>query len=88
MDQGHTYSSKGLVQANVYAPEGFTPPPTFTLDWDGKPITFFRLSDETLTCGTVYGIKGACTNFECHRRELGECQCGRHSGSVKLAKAD
>jgi hypothetical protein len=78
MDTGYTYSSKNLARASIYAPPEFDVPDELVLTIDGNAVTFFRLSDRSLECGKAPGVSGECTNLECHRRSLGECDCGRH----------
>jgi len=81
MDTGYTYAAKGtLERLSLYAPPQLEPPLSVTVTRDGAPVEFVRLSDVELTCGTVYGTPKACTTHECHRRVIGECQCGRHKG--------
>lgn len=87
MDTGYTYSSRDLVRASVYAPPGFEAPDVLTLTKDGTEVQFFRLSDRSLECGAVSGVSGVCTNYECHRRTLNECDCGRHE-SPRFTKAE
>jgi hypothetical protein len=79
MDTGYTYSARGsLERLSVYAPPKFEPPLSITVTRDGTDVVFVRLSDVELTCGSVSGVQGACRTAECHRRVIGECQCGRH----------
>ncbi|MDR6574319.1 hypothetical protein J2X60_002978 [Curtobacterium sp. 320] len=81
MDVGYTYAAKGaLDQLSLHAPPEFEPPTSVTVTRDGAPVVFVRLSDVVLTCGKVSGVQGSCTSAECHRRVIGECQCGRHRG--------
>lgn len=82
MDTHYTYASlRGGLIAHIYAPPELDAPETLELPSahpGRKPVTFIRVSDRPLVCGAVYGVKGSCTSAECHRRELGKCQCGRH----------
>lgn len=81
MDVGYTYAAKGtLERLSLHAPPEFEPPTSVTVTRAGTPLVFVRLSDVVLTCGNVAGVQGSCTNAECHRRVIGECQCGRHRG--------
>lgn len=81
MDVGYTYAAKGtLERLSLFAPPQFEPPLSVTVMRDGTPVVFVRLSDVELTCGAVHGVTGRCSSAECHRRVLGECQCGRHRG--------
>lgn len=81
MDTGYTYAAKGtLERLSLYAPPEFEPPLSVTVTRHGVPVVFVRLSDLELTCGAVHGINGRCGSAECHRRVIGECQCGRHKG--------
>jgi len=81
MDVGYTFSARGtLERLSVYVPPEFEPPLSVTVTRDGTDVVFVRLSDVELTCGAVSGVTGKCTSAECHRRVIGECQCGRHKG--------
>lgn len=97
MQTGHTYCSQTWQKVDIYVPENFGPPDEITLvDPEGEDMLFFRLSDRALECDDVIGVTGHCDNYECHRRELGQCDCGRHKdnregphrrGEVKMEKA-
>jgi hypothetical protein len=87
MDVGHTYASAEGVRLCLYVVAEVAPPETLELERDGKPITFDRVSEGSLHCGHVLGIKGNCTSYECHRAELGKCQCGRHEFGVPIRRA-
>ena len=81
MDTGYTYSARGtLERLSLYAPPAFEPPPSITVTRNGVAVEFVRLSDLVLTCGAVAGTQGSCASYECHRRVIGDCQCGRHKG--------
>lgn len=87
MDTGYTYSTSDWIRASVYAPPEFEPPATLQLARGDELVTFMRVSDRSLYCGKVADVTGDCDNFECHRRVLGECQCGRHAKPVRFTKA-
>jgi hypothetical protein len=81
MDAGYTYAARGtLERLSVFVPPEFEPPLSVTVTRDGVDVVFVRLSDVELTCGAVSGVTGRCSSAECHRRVIGECQCGRHKG--------
>jgi len=81
MDVGYTFAARGtLERLSVFAPPQFEPPLSLTVTRDGVDVVFVRLSDLELTCGAVTGVTGRCTSAECHRRVIGDCQCGRHQG--------
>jgi hypothetical protein len=81
MDTGYTYAAKGtLERLSLFVPPQYEPPVSVTVTTQGAPLEFVRLSDVVLTCGAVHGVTGSCTSAECHRRVIGECQCGRHRG--------
>lgn len=86
MDIGHAYSTLSRVRAVIYAEPQFEVPPTLTLKLDGMPVEFFLLADRSLRCGAVDGVSGSCESWDCHRIDLGKCQCGRHP-SVSLSRA-
>jgi len=89
MDTGYTYAAKGtLERLSLFAPPQFEPPLFVTVTRDGEPVVFMRLSDVELTCGSVHGVNGRCSSAECHRRVIGECQCGRHRGLLDRAPND
>lgn len=79
MDTGYTYGSPTGERGSIYLPPAFTPPDEITVvREDGATETWARVSDRELDCGEVYGVKGRCSSYECHRARLGFCQCGRH----------
>lgn len=88
MDIGYTYGESTGVRIALYAPPAFQVPEQVVLGdrETGDAVTFYRLSDRDLTCGVVHGVKGKCMSFECHRRELGKCQCGRHPEGVQIKR--
>ncbi|PZE66924.1 hypothetical protein DEI83_06340 [Curtobacterium sp. MCBD17_021] len=84
MDVGYTFSARGtLERLSLFVPPEFEPPLSVTVTRDGADVVFVRLSDVELTCGAVSGVTGKCTSAECHRRVIGECQCGRHKGLLE-----
>lgn len=88
MDIGYTFGeSTGAIIA-LYVPAEFLVPEQIVLgDRETRDaVTFYRLSDRYLTCDPVGGVKGKCGSFECHRRELGKCQCGRHPEGVNVMR--
>ena len=97
MDTSHTFSTSTGTRAMLYAPPGFDPPAQIVLEHDGAAITFIRVSDVSLACGTVgtritpqgeiVTVAGECKSAECHRAVLGECQCGRHPAPVRYSRA-
>lgn len=88
MDDRFTYSSSAAVRATVYVAPEFEPPASLFFEKDGKQVEFVRLSDRSLECFDTAGVDGHCRSFDCHRSELGKCQCGRHPGRVGFARAD
>jgi hypothetical protein len=86
MDTSYTFAESSGAQIAVYAPPAFQVPEHIVLGdrETGDAVTFYRLSDRPLTCDPVPGVKGRCGSFECHRRELGKCQCGRHPEGVEI----
>lgn len=97
MDTSHTFSTAKGVRAMIYAPPDYDPPAQLELVHDGEPVTFIRVSDQSLVCGAVgtritpqgeiVSVPGECRSAECHRAVLGECQCGRHSAPVRYTRA-
>lgn len=75
MDKGYTYGANDGSRMAIYAPPEFAPPETLELTRADRPVRFFRLSDRELEC---FKSEKGCGSFECHRRELGKCQCGAH----------
>ncbi|MEB0201985.1 hypothetical protein QN354_09475 [Cryobacterium sp. 5I3] len=86
MDTAYTFASTDYVRVMIYAPTGVDLPDTIEVKRGGKVVPFFRLSDRSLTCEKVAGVSGECGRFDCHRRALGSCQCGRHPSPVKFSK--
>jgi hypothetical protein len=88
MDTGYTYSESSGATIALYVPPEFLVPERIVLgDKETRDaVTFYRLSDRDLTCDPVPGVKGKCGSFECHRRELGKCQCGRHPDGVEIKR--
>lgn len=99
MDRSFTYGTRDREHLMIYVEPGFDPPDILmvTRTADSKSVEFIRLSDMSLECETVRGridhqgksvvINGECTNGDCHRRVLGECQCGRHTAPVRFERA-
>ena len=88
MQERYTYSTQRRQALMLYVDPGFTPPDSITLENDdGLPVDFIRISDLSLECdeirpqldtkGKPYG-GGPCRSYDCHRAQLGKCQCGRH----------
>jgi hypothetical protein len=51
-------------------------------------VEFVRLSDRSLECLDT-AVRGHCPSpYECHRRELGVCQCGRHDPAPRPVRAE
>lgn len=86
MDTNYTYCSDKGQRVTLYAPPDLGPPETLQLVANAERVTFYRLSDRPLECGTIPGVSGRCTSADCHRRVLGKCQCGRHE-AVRVEKA-
>lgn len=88
MDVGYTFGDGTGTTVAVYAPPALLVPEQLVLGdaETRKPRTFYRLSDRSLTCDPVPGVKGKCGFFECHRRELRKCQCGRHLEGVEIKR--
>jgi hypothetical protein len=97
MDIGHWYASRHRHQVCIYLPEGSTAPLTFEVEHVdlGEPVPFYLLRAESLDCRETFvdDVKGRpvsagrCKTYDCHRRELGKCQCGRHDEPVRFEKA-
>ncbi|PPH51223.1 hypothetical protein [Rathayibacter sp. AY1E1] len=90
MHTGYTYALPDDQTVSLYLPEGITPPPAIPVMRLGQVEQAVRLSDRDLSCenapGDRMGARG-CTNADCHRRELGKCQCGRHEGELPFRRA-
>ncbi len=88
MHTGYTYGDGTGATVALYAPPTLLVPEQLVLgDRETREgVTFYRLSDRDLTCDPVAGVKGKCGSFECHRRELGKCQCGRHPEGVQIKR--
>jgi hypothetical protein len=86
MDTSYTYGTPNGTRAALYAPPNIEVPDTIDMTVDGKSVTFHRLSDASMVCDAVPGVKGVCGSADCHRRVLGECQCKRH-GRVVFTRA-
>ncbi|TFD27488.1 hypothetical protein [Cryobacterium cryoconiti] len=87
MDVSFTYGNPTGAHATLYVAQQFEGPDSITLTLDGKELEFLRLSDRSLTCDATHGVPGKCESIDCHRRVLGECQCGRHAAPVRFARA-
>jgi hypothetical protein len=88
MDERYTFSSSRGVTATVYVAAGHDAPDSLFFTTEGKRIEFVRLSDRSLECPDAAGISNHCTSHDCHRAQLGKCQCGRHPGRVGFARAE
>lgn len=79
MDLSHTYGVPGQRRVlTLYAPRGVRPPQSMTVDVDGRRTEVALIDRASLQCRDVHGVPGHCTDPDCHRRSLGECQCKRH----------
>lgn len=79
MDVGYTFGSPHGQRASIYLPPPLEPPIELTATMpDGSTVTFVRVSDRELDCGSTLDVPGKCTSEACHRLQLGVCQCGRH----------
>lgn len=99
MDVSTTYSSAtGKFKVMVYGPPELTMPDEFPVTLaDGSVGVMMRLSDRSLECGVVptrinargeeVPVSGRCDSIDCHRRVLGECQCGRHTAPVPYERS-
>lgn len=87
MDTSYTYSSDKGLRVMLYAPPEFGPPDAFPMMAGDEKTWFHRISDRSFECGKTFDGKGTCTSADCHRRVLGECQCGRHPAPVRFEKA-
>jgi hypothetical protein len=82
MDAGFSYGTSNGLHASIYCPPEYEAPDEITLTIDGEPVVLVRLSDRSLECRDVAGVAGHCVSHDCHRRVLGECQCGRHGRDI------
>lgn len=88
MDTGHTYVAPSGLRASLYASPSLEVPDTLTLRTQaGDVVRFDRASDRELTCEPVHGTPGQCGAHECHRKQVGKCQCGRHPEGVRIQRA-
>jgi len=87
MDIGNTYATAQGLRVMLYAEPAWDVPEQITLTRDGVEVIFYRLLPESLRCGAVDGVRGECTNPECHRLPLRKCQCGRHNGRTPFTRA-
>ena len=87
MDTAHAYVHSSGTSIALYAPPTLDVPDTLTLRSQGAPVEFIRASDRELTCDPVGGVTGKCGAYECHRRVIGSCQCGRHPEGVRIRPA-
>jgi hypothetical protein len=88
MDIGHAYGTPAGQRVMLYAEPSLAVPEVIALvEQGGRVITFSRLAPESLYCADVPGIKGSCTNPDCHRLPLGVCGCGRHKGRQSFVRA-
>jgi len=98
MQDRFTYSTQHRVPLILYVQEGFEPPDNITATQDGKQVEFIRLSDASLVCervetrinaqGAIVPVPGEFGSFDCHRKEPGNCQCGRHQAPVRFVRAE
>jgi hypothetical protein len=98
MQDRYTYSTQHRVPLIVYIEAGYEPPDSINGTHDGKPVEFIRLSDASLVCervdsrinaqGVVVPVPGECGEYDCHRKEPGKCQCGRHASPVRFVRAE
>jgi len=90
MHTGYTYALGDDQTVSLYLPPDIVPPPSIPVLRLGVVEQALRVSDRDLTCenaaGDKHGARG-CTNADCHRRELGKCQCGRHPGELPFRRA-
>jgi hypothetical protein len=88
MHTGYTYVAADGSSASIYAPPTLDVPDTLTLRTPlGDLKVFDRASDRELTCQDVPGVKGKCGSYECHRKQVNTCQCGRHPDGVPIRRA-
>ncbi len=102
MDTSYTYANKDRAHMMIYVDPAFEPPDEIMFtrfdDAGATPVKFMRLSDASLTCepissrigprGEVIAVPGDCKSpVDCHRRVIGECQCGRHEYPVRFSRA-
>lgn len=79
MDIGHTYGVPGKSRTlTLYAPGGVRPPQQLQVTIDGAVETVVLIDARSLECRDIRGVPGHCTDRDCHRRQLGHCQCKRH----------
>ncbi|OOB90314.1 hypothetical protein [Rathayibacter sp. VKM Ac-2630] len=90
MHTGFTYALPDDQTVSLYLPPGIVPPSYIPVQRLGQVEQALRISDRDLTCenaaGDKHGARG-CTDTDCHRRELGKCQCGRHPGELPFRRA-
>lgn len=92
MDERFTYlltrDGKALkdIRVTVWAPAGVTPAASLPFTFEAAPAEAVLVDPRSLTCGSAPGVNGQCDSAECHRRELGACQCGRHPQGVRLTR--
>lgn len=77
----------------IYAPPEYRVSKRLELRIGDTPVTFWLITGRELTCepavvidpnsGKASTVK--CGNWECHRRELGVCQCGLHPDGVDIS---
>lgn len=92
MDIGYIFGGPHWERASLYLPPGLEPPEEIVLldAESGRPDTYVRLSDRSLSCEKQivgYGGKGnktpiyrGCGDWQCHRgATLGICGCGTHN---------
>lgn len=77
MDVGYTYGGPNSLRIMIYAPPELEPPEEIEMTAGQQRMQFVRLSDRSLAC---YKADGGCGSYDCHRHELGICECGAHPG--------
>jgi len=88
MKTGYTYVAADGTSAAIYADPHLDVPDTLTLRTPiGDLKVFERASDRELICEAVPGVTGQCGSYECHRKQVNTCQCGRHPDGVPIRRA-
>lgn len=91
MDSRETYGHAGLgMLIALYFPPELDPPQTILMRpaATSDEVEFVRLAASSLHCDPVPGITGQCGSYECHRRQLGACQCGSHKPAPRPVRAE
>ncbi len=84
MDERFTYVTPDKTRVTVWAPPGVVPDAKLPFSIGKRKILAVRLDSRSLDCERVNGVTGECGSAECHRRELGKCQCGRHPAGTRI----